>query len=419
VEQRNALLAAGESIVRRAVIARQATVERLFQRLSDAAKSSSGPPRPIAFTLTPHYAEERPLQHQLARHRITSFPVDRHTSAGIPFRLQTLADQLEQGPIRILSDLFRETLACIPANVPVETWIPPFIGPVFWTTIPIKSIAAHDRIVVHSGAHRARLLALGVPEDRILIKPVPPMVATHYPLPSPLALRHRVALMADLPPSSMDALQLVLPTHQAVYAAARTILTDEYLSIHADSAPDLLRRASARAGLSAEQERDPTLRDPLLRMIRDCLIPAIPYIALAHRILDEGCALTIIGDWPDANLPQNDRVKRTSFAAVTADTWNDVAVLVHFSPEGIVSPLIWNAIVAHIPILAPEHSTDRLAGSLPTLLNTAAFVHPRPAHAITTLKGLLRDTAQRQRAAEAARACLEAALHADETSKNQ
>jgi len=139
-----------------------------------------------------------------------------------------------------------------------------------------------------------------------------------------------------------------LPTHQEIFTAARAIVEEEYLTVHFHSASDVLRRAMARANVSGE---DDVLQQRMLRIIRDILIPAVPLLMLAQKLRDEKFDVKLIGEWPGAEPNWS-------------SAWEKIGVLVHLSPWGVVSPLIADAIKAGVQVIAPEHPSDKQAGSL-------------------------------------------------------
>ena len=308
----------------------------------------------------------------------------------------------------MLSDLLRGQLACVPANLPVETWVPPLVGLGYWERFSTHAMEAHDRIIVHAGDHQAKLLALGVKAQQIYLRPVPACGMAEIGRAAgeePPALRHRVALIADLPRIRAEALEIVLPKHQAVYAAARSLIAEEFLTVHAGSAPDLLRRALARAGAGSGGgvEKDAALGEPMLRMIRDVLIPAVPVLTLARMLVDQGISVTLIGDWPDFEIREGDgdRVKIQPFGHAESNVWREIAVLAHLSPSGVVSPVLWDAVAAAVAVIGPEHPSDRQFGAITDLLKSnAEFCHPRPQQFLSGIKNLLRDNAQRRKFAE-------------------
>jgi hypothetical protein len=417
-ERRNRLLAAGEAIVRAAVGHRQGQVAALTARVAAAVHAASPAPpgggaRPLGLAVTPRYPQERPLHAALARAGVAPLCIDRHRSASLAFRFRALAEHLEMaGPgkaAEVWSDLFRGPLACVPPEVPVVTWVPPLAGPGYWDHVPAPAaFGPCDRIVVHAGDHRDRLVGRGLPAGQIEVRPIGPIAAV-VRASSPVALRHRVAVIGDLPCVSAEALGLILPTHQAVYAAARCILEGEFLTAHPGAAADVLRRAFGRANVTPAQQADPALREPMLRLVRDVLIPAVPVVALARALAAAQVPVTLIGDWPDLETPAGDgRFRRIGFEGA-AGAWDEVAVLAHLSPAGTVSPLVWNAVAAGVAVAAPEHPADAEAGALPALLRPdAEYVHPRPGQFLTAVKALLRDAGQRQRVAAAALARLQA-----------
>lgn len=410
-ERRNALLTAGEAIVRQAVTHRQGQLASITHRLlAAAAQASASPATPVEFALllTPRYPEERPLHARLPP-GAGSLIIDRPDTTSLALRMERLAASLERGPVRVVSDLFRPTLGGVPPQVAVETWVPPLVGPGFWNRLPaVGEWAPVDRVVVHAEDHRLRLLAHGFSADQVHLRPLTLRPATSLP-ESPAAggreggvLRHRVALIGDLPRLSMEALEIVLPTHQAIYTAARDLIAEDYLTAHAGAAPDLLRRALARAGVG---KTDPSL--PMLRLVRDLLVPYIPLLALARALLDGGMSVSLLGDWPEWDPGKTGQSRLVPFAVPPAQRWAEVAVLVHLSPTGTLSPLVGEAIASGIPLVAPEHPADALPGSLATLLSpNLQYLRPRPAQLLTAIRGLLGDAPRRQALATAAQRAL-------------
>jgi hypothetical protein len=404
-ERRNLLLAAGEQIVRHGVHHREAQLADLVRQLTGALEQTppyARPAHPIAMTGKAQYPLERPLHPLAAQAGIPVLHLADHESASVAARLAFLGESLRTGPVRVLSDWFRPQLSCIPPQIAVETWIPPLMGALFWEHLPsLSSLALSDRIVVHSQVHRMRLLEKGAAAEQIELRPLPPLVGPVPAAPAPLPRKTRIALVADLPRTSPEALGLVLPTHVAVDAAARALIADDFLTVHAGSAPDLLRRALDRAQIDGAAREDPTLRDPMLRLIRDMLIPAIPLLTLVRTLVTEGFPLTLIGDWPDLDLPaalgspsasspDSGHVQRFSFHET--DPWRDVAGLFHFMPEGTVSPLLWDAVGKGIAIFSPEHPSDPQPGSLATLLAPDRdYCRPRRSQWLTALRNFLRD----------------------------
>jgi hypothetical protein len=147
---------------------------------------------------------------------------------------------------------------------------------------------------------------------------------------------------------------------------------------------------------------DPALKEPMLRIVREVMIPALPLLNLAEVLVREGLPLTLIGDWPGRQLPLAD-VRNMALENYTPAAWDEVAVLVHLSPEGTFSPMLWDAVAAHVALAAPVHATDRSAGALATILTAETdFAHPQPQRLRETIKSLVRDAARREKLAAAA-----------------
>jgi hypothetical protein len=253
------------------------------------------------------------------------------------------------------------------------------------------------------------LIDHGIPKTQVELRLLLPKSAPATN-DNPLALRHRIAILGDLSPIDPASLTIQLPTHLAVYAAARDHIADEYLTIHVNAASDILRRALARANVTARHDgaADPALRDPMLRVIRDVLIPTLPLLTLAETLANQNLPLRLIGDWTGFHAPGAD-VTLEPFPAWNNGKpgaeihWNDCAILLHLSPAASVSPYLWSAIANGVAIVAPQHPTDILAGSLPSLLKpNTEYARPTPAQLFATLKLLLRDSDRRSQLVAAA-----------------
>jgi hypothetical protein len=318
-EQRNALLAAGEALVRRVVLERHAQVERLAERLTVPAD----PAGTLALLTGERYWGERPLHRELEAQPPTQLlRLDRHDQASLALRLQALAS----GRVaKVVSDLFRAHVTGIPAAIGMETWIPPVAGPAYWERLPAAStLAPADRVVVHNPFHAALLREHGYAANRIDLRPI----SAGKPLAASPASRRHIALVGDLPRLSAEALGITLPTHQAVYAAARGIVEEEYLTVHDGQAADILRRAIARARVPAEAAGDPALDGPMRRLVRHVLIPHLPLLRLARLLRDARppVSVKIIGDWPEATDLSITPFPQT--ASEAEQLWADVAMLV-------------------------------------------------------------------------------------------
>ena len=400
-EKRNPLLATGEGMVRRAMIERQGLINALVARLEETlGKPTEGR---VALTLTPRYPDERPMRRHLSH--VPELRIDHHATTSLAARLELL---IAQRPATVISDLFRPQLGCIPPAVIVETWVPPVVGPAYWDRLPRDGIAATDCIIVHSAYHHSRLTDIGIPANQIESRPALPIHLTHTPENS-LALRHRVVLIGDLPATDAAILKIELPTHLAVFSAARDIITDEWLSVHPALASDILRRALARANVSTGPDgpTDPALREPMIRILRDVLIPTLPLLVAVEKLTQENIPLRLVGDWPGVTPTDNTILEPFPFwneNNTPKMAWSDAALLIHLSPTGTIPPLLWHAVAAGITIVAPQHPTDSSSGALPTLLKpNMEFAHPSPAQWFPTLKSLLRDSDRRSRLVTAAR----------------
>ena len=360
-ERRNGLLSAGEAMVRRVVVERHAQVNALAGRVEEAVRGLTE--AEIAFVGTPRYRLERPISGVIGATARVLF-VDRHASVGVGAWLEAM---VEHRPRKIVSDFFRAQIGCVPEQVVVETWVPPLVGAGFWERVPAAStMGAEDRVIVHGAWHAERLAERGIPKTQIEVRPLERRGLRSR---SGEALeRSRVALIGDLPSIEAEALGIELPTHLAVHAAVCEMIRDDYLTVHVGQAGDILRRALMRVGVPCEEgvAVDPAMREPMLRIVRDVLIPALPPRLLAEELMEQQVALRLIGDWPGVKIPVGDMVAVTRFEEIGEgrELWNDVAVVVHLSPTGMVAPLLLDAAAEGVAMVSARHPTDRNAGAL-------------------------------------------------------
>ena len=94
------------------------------------------------------------------------------------------------------------------------------------------------------------------------------------------------------------------------------------------------------------------------------LMASVPVLRLVEEMQREGMSLQLIGEWNGVEKAAGPAVER--FDSVSR--WDGVGVLVHFSPWGVVSPLLGEAIDAGVAVISPQHPTDDFAGSLAKLL---------------------------------------------------
>jgi hypothetical protein len=172
------------------------------------------------------------------------------------------------------------------------------------------------------------------------------------------------------------------------------------LTVHVGQAGDILRRALMRVGVPCEEgvAVDPAMREPMLRIVRDVLIPALPPRLLAEELMEQGVPLRLIGDWPGVKIPVGEAVVVTRFEEIGEgrELWNDVAVVVHLSPTGMVGPLVLDAAAEEVAIVSARHPTDRNAGALAmTFTPDLHYVAPAPQQLLGTIKALLRQNMRR------------------------
>ena len=87
----------------------------------------------------------------------------------------------------------------------------------------------------------------------------------------------------------------------------------------------------------------PALQEPMLRIIRDVLIPALPLLILAKTLVEHGLPLTLVGDWTGlerlvSSAARSRHVRMIRFEDASAESWNETAVLAYLSPTGTFRP---------------------------------------------------------------------------------
>ncbi|HVT82507.1 MAG TPA: hypothetical protein VHM90_17835, partial [Phycisphaerae bacterium] len=253
VEQRNAFLSAGEAIVRHGMMERQGLLNALHEKLMAALRecqpsgtTPAAAASAVGFLLTPRHRLERPIQGQIPQLAAPPIYLDHHASASLALRFQMLSAQASRGAVAIKSDLFRAQLPHIPAEIPLETWVPPLIGPGFWERVPAEAaFGPRDTVIVHHAHHAGVLRQRGIAESRLRLLPL----TMSPPMPGANSAGTRAAMVAELPPSDPGSLGIQLPTHLAVFAAARELIAEDYLAVHPAMTGDILRRALSRAGI--------------------------------------------------------------------------------------------------------------------------------------------------------------------------
>ena len=355
--------------------------------------------------------------------------VDRHETASEALRLRVLAEAMEgeetanspdamkaTAKVTIKSDLFRAQLGVLPGgmagggggDVGCRRWRGRGIGSAW------RGVGEGDRVVVHFGGQVEKLVERGVPRGQIEVRPLRrggiallSHASGHRDCGQKHGTRERVALIGDLAPTNAATLKVELPTHLAVFAAASELVREEYLTIHPGMAADVLRRALGRAGVHAKTE-DTALQAPMLRMIREVLIPSVPPLVLAGELAAQGVAVTLIGDWPGADsIVGGGDVRQVAFEAYEPAVWGDVALLVHHSPEGTFSPLVWEAMAAGVALVISAHAGEKTEGSLGGMLEADKhYARAGAGNWLRVVKGLLRDADRRERLVDGARMAL-------------
>jgi hypothetical protein len=147
----------------------------------------------------------------------------------------------------------------------------------------------------------------------------------------------------------------------------------------------------ARAGVAS----DAGMGDFLLRVIRNYLICSVPLLTAAGELQKEGIPLALIGEWKGVQRVDGEKTMVRPFDS--ADRWEDVGVLVHLSPWGVVSPLVGEAIGAGVAIVSPQQASEGMSGALSTLLKADVdYARPLRQNFIGAVKQLLKDAGKRE-----------------------
>jgi hypothetical protein len=407
--RRNSLLAQSENLIRQAVTRRTLRTAEAVALLNAMHAPADNENR-LVLAIDQGGPMQRPLRAAMRvdaeRHpgKVRELLIDHHDSCGLLARVEAA---IEAKPAVIASDMFRGQLGpCVPPQVAVETWVPVTVPPVFWFNDSLAAQVAasgpEDRVICHSMEHQESLKQAGF--TRVEIVPIAISAESVATPAGGFSIRHSVALLGDLPTMDADTNGMKLPSHQAVWNAARDLILEDPLGVHSGMAADIFRRAQARVGV---QIVDPPLIDVMLKAIRHVLAVGGVGIGLARLLCENGMQVKCIGSgWNTADTEGLSlTVVPTPCGAELGDVWSGVAILLHYNPGGMVHPLVLHAATAEVAIVAPEHPKDRSPGGIAMLLTAGThFVAPSRRNALQAVKDLLRDGGKRKTLADAARA---------------
>lgn len=370
LERRHALRVAGDAMLQQAIRERTGRGAAVLGQLQEYAPQAAAPR--LAFIARPEYPGQRLLSAVLERERaagreVSALDVGQHASTSLLARLELLA---RHRPAQIDADFFRAQLGMgVPQNVAVHTWVPP-LAPLSYfqpDRLPDPStMAAADRVVVHSQEHQEVLSARGFAAERIDL--VPPIAPLQVELAS--GPRTAVALLGDVPPVEPDAYGLELPSHLALWAALRALIEEAPFEALAHRTPDLLRRAQRRANVTLD---DPQLLATFERGVRHGLLRGAVLLATARLLAGARVNLRLIGrGWQAAGLA--DRAPGVGYGP---QMFAGVATLLHVDPAAIVHPLVLTAAAAGIRVVSVEHPRAGSLGGVATLGIPCAVIRPR------------------------------------------
>jgi hypothetical protein len=407
--RRNALLAEAEGFIRQVVTRRGVGTAEAVAKLN-AMQAPAEKERRLVLAIDQGGPMQRPLRgamHALAtRHpeEIRELLIDHHAACSLLARVEAA---IQAAPAVVVSDLFRAQLGpCVPPGVAVETWIPVTVPPIFWfgdsLAAQVAGGGSEDRVVCHSVEYQETLKQAGF--ARVDVVPMAIPAASVAAPAGGISIRSSVALLGDLLTMDADTHGMKLPSHQAVWNAARDLILEDPLAVHSGMAADLFRRAQTRVGV---QIVDEPLTEVMLKAIRHVLSVSGVAIGLARLLCGSGIQVKCIGSgW---NTPETEglplTVVPTPAGADVGELWSGVAILLQYNPGGIVHPLVLHAATADVAIVAPEHPKDRSPGGIATLLSTGMhYVAPSRRNALQAVKDLARDGVKRKALADAARA---------------
>lgn len=413
---RHELLGIGERLIRPTVGFYTHQLTQTFQQLLEPWPIATPPRKILSLQVGRAYSLGR-ITPELATALGTLIPteqliLDHHLTAGLLVRAQRLASL---HPDLILSDLFRAQLGIpLPHTVPVYTLVPPETGAAFWVPERLPSpasLASHDRVICHSEIDRRKLLASDFTPAQILLLPLgiaPSPQLTFSPASTVSAEPpQRIALLADLPDTHPHTYGLELPTHEDLWHAAGQIIADDPYIQHAGLAQDILQRAQRRCNVTI---KDPQLAKSLERGIRDILLPTLTIRALALALHQADFQLVLLGtgweipcDRPRYALPPGAITR--PFAA--PDLWSEVAVLLNYTVDAHLPPLVLAAPFAGVPIVTLHTPASKLGNGTHTGLSDLLepgkdFISVESGQLVATLRGLLRDASRRAALATAA-----------------
>ena len=387
LEKRNALRAAAEAMIRRAIGARTALGAELLAKMSGYAPAAGGPV--VGFTATGSRAGERVLGEALkgmrARGReVVELVADHHASTSLVGRLEVLA---RHRPAVVWADFYRGQLG-LPgelSRVAVHTWVPPGAGVGYFSPERLGGVAGADRVVVHSVEHREVLEGLGIGREKI------DMVAVGVGEVAQDAdgIRAGVGMIGDVPALDAGAYGFELPSHLAVWEAARKLIMEEPFEAYAHRAADLFRRAQRAAGVSIE---DAKVAEPMERAIRHGLMRAAVWVAVARLLIEAGLPVRLIGrGWESHGL----KASVVGFGTPT-EMFDGLAAVLQVHPAGMVDPLVLAAAGSGVAVVAVEHPRDGEIGGVAKLLEPAKECwRVRGRDLVGTLKQVLRDAGAR------------------------
>lgn len=375
-EERRVLLGQAEPALQASLMEQQSLTEQAARALAEAyAKGATD--ATVGMWLGAAHGFERPWQREAVAGALT---VDAHDQTSLRARMMLMA---KHRPSVVVSDVFAGQLLpgeLLAAGVRVETYLTADAMP----TAP--TMRANDRVIVQSACQRAFLLEQGVAGTAIeLRRPRVKAVATR------VGFGFSVALMGDLPAADAKTLGVELPTHVALYEAAKALIVEDPFAVTPPRLGDLLRRVQHRAGIEIKDEHT---RDTLARMLKQVLAPTFTAVGFA-RLLDEaGVPLTLIGrGWEQAGVARA-TLRPWPVTADAAETLAGVAVVAGVHWANVLGPLVTAAPAYGVPLLSVDAANETFA----QVVKAGQFV--------AAAKALLADRAKRDTLAAQARQAL-------------
>jgi len=374
-EERRVLLGQAEPALQAALMEQQLLTEQAARALADAYEKGATDAK-VGMWLGAAHGFERPWQREAVAGALT---MDAHDQTSLRARMMLMA---QHRPSVVVSDVFAGQLLpveLLPAGVRVETFLTADATPT------VTAIRANDHVIVQSEYQRAFLREQGVAETAIeLRRPVVKAAAR-------VGFGFSVALVGDLPAADAKTLGVELPTHVALYEAAKALIVEDPFAVTPGRLGDLLRRVQHRAGIEIKDEHT---RDTLGRMLKRVLAPTFTAVGFARLLHEGGVPLTLIGTgWEQAGIARA-TLRPWPATEDATGTLAGVAVVAGVHWADVLGPLVMAVPAYGLPLLSVDAANEAFAQVV------------KPGQFVAAAKALLADGAKRDTLAAQARQAL-------------